>query len=88
MSFKIYFEKTDSWQQIYIQTSSTFHTPNDVCLRSNVLRRKIISNMIFKKLKHVPLYKSVEAHTSVNAYETANGVNQKTIKNLSKEFVT
>ena len=33
------FRKPDNWRQIYQQTSSTFHTSNDVSRRKNLLVR-------------------------------------------------
>ena len=36
----------------------------------------IISYVMFNRLKHVSLYKSVGVNTSASRYEIANGVNQ------------
>ena len=49
--------KTDKWRQMYIQKSSTFYTPDDMCLQNNILRREII---------RIFLCKSVEAHMSAS----------------------
>ena len=37
------FGKTDNWWQIYKQAKSTFYSSNKVCLKNNVLGRKIIN---------------------------------------------
>ena len=53
------------------------NTLNDVCFKSNVLRRKNCKGVITRKF----LYKSVEAHTSANAYGSKLGSNKTTIRN-------
>ena len=45
------FGKTDNWQQVCIRTSSTFYTSDDVCLRNNILQRKIISYVVLNRFK-------------------------------------
>ena len=42
---------------------------------------------MFSKSKHDFLYKSIEIHTSANAYVIATGVNQKKIRSSAKENV-
>ena len=41
------FRKTDNWRQIHKQTNLIFDTSNEVCLKNNVLRRKIITRFFF-----------------------------------------
>ena len=68
---------------MYIQTPSTFYTLN-VSVKQCV-KKKNISYLVFNKSTQVPLYKSIEVHTAANTYGIATGVNQKKIKNSSKE---
>ena len=88
ISFKIYLEKQTTGDKYLYKQVQLFHTSIYVCLQSNMLRRKNINYVIFRKFKHFPLYKSVEVHTSANAYGIVNGANQKKIKSSSKEYVT
>ena len=53
-----------------------------------MFRRKNISYVIFKKFKHVSVYKSVEIHSSANANGIANGIEKEKIKSPLKEYVT
>ena len=42
------FRKTDDWQQIYKQSSSTFYTSNDVSLKC--VEKKKLLETFFKKI--------------------------------------
>ena len=42
--------KTDNWWQMVIQTTSTFYTPDDMCLQNNVLIKDVIRGGFFINL--------------------------------------
>ena len=44
------FGKTDSWREIYKQTSSALHILNNVRLQNNALRKKMLERNIMGRL--------------------------------------